>query len=121
MGMKHWLQTRSMRRSAVAVTAAAACVAAGLATASPAQAGIVQFWEQFESTNQGGWTVSGSAGFNYQKGLAHKGVGNAWVRATAGGWNAVNATVVVYPNADCIASACIRLSDHLDPGYMRPT
>jgi len=101
----------------VAAVVLAATTVGAVATAAPAQAGIVQFWEQFESTNHGSWWTGGGAGFDYQKGLAHKGVGNAWIRATSG-WNSINTTVGVYPNADCVASAWIRLSDHLDPGYM---
>jgi len=96
-----------------AVALALAIVVAG----TPAQAGIVQFWDDFDSTSHPGWWITGSGGFDHGIGQSHRGAGNAWVRNTTG-WNADNVVVGVYPNADCVASAWIRLSDHVTAGYM---
>jgi hypothetical protein len=84
--------------------------------AQTAHAGIVVFDEQFEWANSE-WTAAGGAGFDFGRGLAHKGTGNAWVRNTTG-WNAVNYVVGVQPNAECTASAWLRFSNNLTAGYM---
>ena len=77
-------------------------------------------FEQPAPSNNGGWFLTGGAGFDHGKGLANNGVGNAWVRNTTG-WNAVNNWVNVslgITGRQCTASAWIRRSANLTDGYM---
>jgi hypothetical protein len=108
---------RRRRNGLLGVLTAAALTVATLVAGTPAQAGIVQFWDNLDSTRHPGWWIAGNGGFDYGNGQSHHGPGNAWVRNTTG-WNADNVVVGVYPNADCVASAWIRLSDHVTGGYM---
>jgi len=77
---------------------------------------IQQYKEDFEGSHTG-WFTTGGAGFDFDKGLAHQGKGNAWVRNTTG-WNAINQWITVTPYSDCEVSAWIRTSDGLQGGYM---
>lgn len=81
--------------------------------------GIVQFSDGFESQKPNpAWFLTASAGFDYEKGNAHTGQGNAWVRATQG-WNAINVWFSgLTPNSDCQASAWLRFSPSLTDGYI---
>lgn len=85
-----------------------------------ALAGASQVSYDFEASNQG-WFFTGGAGLDYGVGLAHRGIGNGWVRNTSG-WNAVNVRVPVNPypeyGYDCVASAWLRTSSSLTDGYM---
>ncbi len=87
-----------------------------VAIPTTAFAGISQISYDFESSNQV-WTFTGGAGLDYGVGLAHRGIGNAWVRNTSG-WNAVNNWIKVRPYSDCTASAWLRTSSTLTDGYM---
>jgi hypothetical protein len=83
----------------------------------PATAGIWQFTEEFESPSPSGWFTGGGSGFDFDRGLAHSGRGNAWVRFTQG-WNSVNRWVPSVPhNANCTAQAFIRVSSAVTDGY----
>ena len=77
--------------------------------------GIIQINEDFESPSPD-WFFTGGAGFDHGKGLAHTGVGNAWVRHTTG-WNAINRWMPVHPNSKYTAFAWLRLSPDLTDGY----
>ena len=84
---------------------------------NPASAGVWQFTEDFELPAPSGWFTGGGAGFDFNRGLAHQGNGNAWVRFTQG-WNAVNRWVPSVPqNADCSAQAFVRVSAAVTGGY----
>ncbi len=84
---------------------------------NPASAGVWQFTEDFESPAPAGWFTGGGAGFDFNRGLAHQGNGNAWVRFTQG-WNSVNRWVPSVPqNADCSAQTFIRVSPAVTDGY----
>jgi hypothetical protein len=63
-----------------------------------------------EASNPPGWTLEGSAGFDWGKGFAHYGVGNAWVRATTG-WNAVSTIAETSPNMPCQVEAWVQVSN----------
>jgi hypothetical protein len=104
-------------------TFAAALFTIGLAATTlpqTANAGIVQYQQDFEAHNHG-WFAGGVAGFDHGKSYARQGHGNAWVRATSG-WNAVH---VILPlggasaaGANCRASAWLRVSPDVTDGYM---
>jgi hypothetical protein len=83
---------------------------------APAGAGLIQFAEDFERPYSG-WFFAGGAGLDYNKGLAHKGVGNAWVR-NKHGWNAINYWVTVRPKSHCYVNAWLRFSSTLTDGYI---
>lgn len=85
-------------------------------SASVANAGIQQFSDDFENPSRG-WFFAGGAGFDLNKGLAHKGKGNAWVRNTTG-WNAINHWITVPPHSHCYVNAWLRLSPSLLDGYI---
>src|SRR5258707_13021838 len=88
---------------------------------NPASAGVWQFTEDFESPAPAGWFTGGGAGFDFNRGLAHQGNGNAWVRFTQG-WNSVNRWVPSVPqNADCSAQTFIRVSPAGTGGYFSIT
>jgi len=89
----------------------------GFPAPQPANAGLTQFWDNFESTSHPNWWGGPGTGFDYNAGLAHGGVGNGWIN-TASGWSALNTVVGVYPHSDCVASAWLRLSSNLTGGYM---
>jgi hypothetical protein len=75
-----------MRKQILHVMAAAAALVTQMPSAF---AGVWQFADDFETpTPAPGWFLGGIAGFDYNVGNAHTGVGNAWVRATQG-WNAI--------------------------------
>lgn len=77
---------------------------------------IYQFVDDFEKPDLG-WFLTPGAGFDYGKGLADVGQGNAWVRNTSG-WNAINHFFTLQPNTTSIAvQASLRLSDNLTDGY----
>jgi hypothetical protein len=80
------------------------------------KAGIQQFSDNFENPSRG-WFFAGGAGFDMNKGLAHRGKGNAWVRNTTG-WNAINHWVTVPPHSHCYVNAWLRLSPYLLDGYI---
>src|SRR4051812_10693453 len=80
------------------------------------QAGIRQFSEDFEQPARS-WFFTGGAGLDYNKGYAHRGKGNAWVRQTAG-WNAANIWVDVPPHSECSVNAWLRYSPTLTDGYI---
>ncbi len=111
--------TRVAKRSArvLAALAALAMAVLSLAFVQPAQAGLMQWDETFEGGGGRGWWTAGGAGFDLGLGYAHQGRGNGWVRNTTG-WNAINTWVSVVPNAECRASAWIRLSPQMTAGYM---
>jgi hypothetical protein len=81
-----------------------------------AAAGIQEFPEDFEHPSSQ-WFFTGGAGFDSNRGLAHRGNGNAWVRNT-GGWNAINIWVDVPSNSECSVLAWLRSSASLTDGYM---
>src|SRR5689334_7564557 len=87
-----------------------------LTLSSVSNAGIRQFSEDFERPFRG-WFFTGGAGFDYNKGLAHGGKGNAWVRNTKG-WNAVNFWADVPTQSQCYVNAWLRLSPELTDGYI---
>lgn len=78
--------------------------------------GVIQFFENFESPYKD-WFFTGGAGFDFGKGLARRGQGNAWVRNTAG-WNAINRWWNVQPHSICYVHAWLRLSPNLTDGYI---
>lgn len=80
-----------------------------------AVAGVRQTQFTFEGPE--GWWFGNGAGLDFNKGLAHKGFGNGWVRHTHG-WDAINNWVNVEPGAECTAFAWLRSSDTLTDGYM---
>jgi hypothetical protein len=84
-----------------------------------AHAGVSQFADDFESGSHRAWFMTGGAGLDFNKGLARRGAGNAWVRATTG-WNAVNTFQRMAPpiGAKCEVSAWLRLSPNVTDGYM---
>lgn len=73
------------------------------------------FYDDFEQPRLG-WFFAGNGGFDYGKGLAHKGANNAWVRASSG-WNAINRFHPVPQRSECSVAAWLRLSDTLTDGY----
>jgi hypothetical protein len=77
--------------------------------------GIEQFSDNFEPPDRD-WFLTGGAGFDRGKGLAHKGDGNAWVRATSG-WNAINRFHDVQPGSTYTVGAWLRLSPSVTDGY----
>ena len=78
--------------------------------------GIIQIQDDFEGDHSD-WFTTGRAGFDFDRGFAHSGRGNAWVRNTIG-WNAINRWFDVDPYSDCDVSAWIRMSLGLRDGYM---
>ena len=78
--------------------------------------GVRQIQDDFEGDHRD-WFTTGGAGFDFDKGLAHRGKGNAWVRNTTG-WNAINRWFDVDPHSDCDVGAWIRMSPGLRDGYM---
>jgi hypothetical protein len=79
--------------------------------------GIVEFREDFEGAS--GWFASGAAGFDLNRGLAHGGRNNGWVRNSSG-WSAVNSWFTlphVSRSATCTAEAWIRMSPTVTDGY----
>jgi hypothetical protein len=108
-----------MDRSKLGLTIAALLL--GIVAQPCFAGGIWQFTEGFEESPstlaKRGWFLDGIAGFDYNIGNAHTGLGNAWVRANSG-WNSVN--IWLRPpgqNLDCTAQAWIRLSSDLTGGY----
>jgi hypothetical protein len=90
---------------------------------TPALADAMQFSEDFEtSTAPKGWFVTGGAGFDWNKGLARAGQGNAWVRYDRQGtWNAVNRWVTLSAapaGARCHVNAFLRVSPNVTDGYI---
>jgi hypothetical protein len=71
--------------------------------------------EQFDQPDAG-WFFAGNAGYDFNKGLAHFGPNNAWVRASSG-WNALNRFQDVEADTDYEVGAWLRLSDSLTDGY----
>jgi len=71
--------------------------------------------EPFEQPHPG-WFTTGGAGFDYNKGLAYREKGNAWVRGSSG-WNALNRFHDIKPNTAYTVSAMLRLSPGLTDGY----
>jgi hypothetical protein len=63
-----------------------------------------------EPSNPPGWTLEGGAGFDWGKGFAHYGVGNAWVRATTG-WNSISTIAETSPNMPCQLQAWVQVSN----------
>lgn len=78
--------------------------------------GVKQISDDFESPSRD-WFFAGGAGFDHGKGLARRGLGNAWVRNTTG-WNAINSWMPVDPNSKYTVFAWLRLSPTLTDGYM---
>ncbi len=76
---------------------------------------VTQWCEDFELPSKE-WFFTGAAGFDFAKGFARKGRGNAWVRNTTG-WNAINIWRPVEPNRTYTALAWLRLSPTLTDGY----
>lgn len=76
----------------------------------------MQFSDNFENPAND-WFFTGGAGFDYGKGLARRGQGNAWIRNTSG-WNAINRWVDVLPHSHCYVHAWLRLSPQLTDGYI---
>jgi hypothetical protein len=73
-------------------------------------------WGETFEQPQPGWFFTGGAGFDYGKGLAHRGKGNAWVRGSSG-WNAINRFHTVRPRTWYHVYATIRQSPGLTDGY----
>ena len=94
----------------------AAAIALQSAFAPNATAGIQSFSEDFESPAPG-WFFTGGAGLDANRGLAHRGQGNAWVRYTQG-WNAVNRWIAVPSNSDCSLQVWLRMSPNVTAGYL---
>ena len=88
---------------------------------TPGFAGIVQYTQDFETSQPPhDWFPTGGAGFDWDKGLAHQGKGNAWVRYTQG-WNAVNTLIdfsAAPQGSNCAASAWLRVSPDVTDGYI---
>lgn len=74
-----------------------------------------QWCEDFDLPSKG-WFFTGGAGFDFAKGFARRGRGNAWVRNTIG-WNAINIWRSVEPHRTYTAHAWLRLSPTLTDGY----
>jgi hypothetical protein len=95
----------------------------GLLGGTSAFAGVEQAYEDFEtSAPPAGWFVAGGAGFDWDKGLANKGKGNAWVRYNVPGtWNAINRWFEMSSapaGMPCHVSAYLRVSPNVTDGYI---
>jgi len=73
-------------------------------------------WSEDFTRSSKEWFFTGGAGFDFAKGLARRGKGNAWVCNTTG-WNAINIWRPVEPNRTYTARAWLRLSPTLTDGY----
>jgi hypothetical protein len=86
-------------------------------TFSAAFSGIVEFREDFEGPSR--WFAGPGAGFDHNKGYAHRGTGNGWVR-NGSGWSAVNAWFTlpgIQRGQNCTAEAWIRVSPTATRAY----
>lgn len=73
-------------------------------------------WSEDFTRPSRAWFITGGAGFDFAKGLARRGRGNAWIRNTTG-WNAINVWLPVEPDRTYTARAWLRLSPSLTDGY----
>jgi hypothetical protein len=103
-----------MKHIAIAMATVLALSSVNIGTA---EAGIMQWTDDFEYGGNGGWWFAGNAGIDHNRGLAHRGQNNGWIRNWTG-WNAINTSVSTRAGRPCTVVAWIRTSDTLTDGYM---
>lgn len=78
---------------------------------------MAYFWHDDFESPANGWFMAGGAGYDYGKGYARTGAGNAWVRGTHG-WNAINRFHDIQQGKMYRLGAWLRVSPELTDGYM---
>jgi hypothetical protein len=77
------------------------------------------FETQTSSQLSSNWGEEGTAprGVDLNRGYAHNGANNAWIRGTGTGWNAITQTWALGPNFDFRYTGWVRTSSNVQNGY----